>query len=585
MKNSIFLTVTTIVLLLAASSARGQSDGQPSPWGIAASASSAKNYAEWFPVMSAAGVRSVRLFPEWRGVEPAVGKWTWERTDALVKTAVDNNLQITGLIFGSMPWSRNKSHAFPMDNLDAWSTYTGALVGRYKKQIHHWEIWNEGNGGFNDGHHTTADYATLVATAYDAAKKADPSAQVGMSVASFDAAYLDQAILAQAKAGKADHFDYLCIHPYELLGGLKEANGEIPYLWMSRLLRDALKVDAPQRANAEIWITEVGMPVGKNASERQAAIAAIKAYVMALAQGIARTMWFEARDPAGEEQGFGLLNRAGTPRAAYNSFKTMTGTLGSSPRYRGWLSLGKDAKAYGFVFDGASAPVLVAWMPAGGADNNTQSFTADMQVIDPLGNSTSTLKAGQPLAMTDAPLVIVGLPTDLLMQATNNASKNFPWRGDHSTAKTVSIQLGAEPINNGIMQVNRASTPPHRSPDGTGGVRIERNTNATFYLHPSFANLKTRDYYIRLSLRRLGPGNVGMNCSYEVADNKGQIGPMRNSGGWFSLPEREGWQTQTWHVTDACFAKMWGYDINFRPEKSVPFVIGKVEVSLEAFAD
>ena len=42
----------------------------------------------------------------------------------------------------------------------------------------------------------------LVAGAYEAAKKADPNAQVGMSVASFDAPYLDQAILAQAKMGK-----------------------------------------------------------------------------------------------------------------------------------------------------------------------------------------------------------------------------------------------------------------------------------------------------------------------------------------------------------------------------------------------
>jgi hypothetical protein len=38
-----------------------------------------------------------------------------------------------------------------------------------------------------------------------------------------------------------------------------------------------------------------------------------------------------------------------------------------------------------------------------------------------------------------------------------------------------------------------------------------------------------------------------------------------------------GWQTHTWHVTDASFSKMWGYDFSFRPEQSVPFVIGQVE--------
>jgi hypothetical protein len=43
------------------------------------------------------------------------------------------------------------------------------------------------------------------------------------------------------------------------------------------------------------------------------------------------------------------------------------------------------------------------------------------------------------------------------------------------------------------------------------------------------------------------------------------------------------WQTYTWHVTEACFAKMWGYDFSIRPEQSVPFVIGKVEVSTIPF--
>jgi len=38
-------------------------------------------------------------------------------------------------------------------------------------------------------------------------------------------------------------------------------------------------------------------------------------------------------------------------------------------------------------------------------------------------------------------------------------------------------------------------------------------------------------------------------------------------------------------VAGACFAKAWGYDVNFGLEKSAPFVIGKVEVSTEAFAE
>jgi hypothetical protein len=138
-------------------------------------------------------------------------------------------------------------------------------------------------------------------------------------------------------------------------------------------------------------------------------------------------------------------------------------------------------------------------------------------------------------------------------------------------------------MNNGVMQTGHQSMPAYQFPDGSAGIELRGNPATSFYVHPSFASFKTTDYYIRLTLRRTGPGNVGMNFSYEVADSKGQGGPMRHSGGWFSLRPDTSWQTHTWHVTDACFSKMWGYDFSFNPEQSVGFVIGKVEVSTQPF--
>jgi hypothetical protein len=73
-----------------------------------------------------------------------------------------------------------------------------------------------------------------------------------------------------------------------------------------------------------------------------------------------------------------------------------------------------------------------------------------------------------------------------------------------------------------------------------------------------------------------------MNLHYQVADSQGRS-PYKNRGLWFGVSEKNDWQTYTWHVSDACFAKMWGYDFSIRPEQSVPFVIGKVEVSTERF--
>src|SRR5271155_4219714 len=372
------LAVAVVLLEISSLQAWQAQERAAGPWGISSSAGSTRNVAEWFPKMSAAGVTTVRLFPEWRDFEPTKGTWTWERADALVEAAAKNKIEINAILMGSSPGDK-KIHAFPMDDLDGWSNYVSTVVGRYKKRIHYWEVWNEGNGGFNDGKHTTADYAKLAVATHAAAKKADPNAQVGLTVASFDAPYLNQAILAMAKEGSPNSFDYLCIHPYELADLLGEADGEIPFLWMTRLLRDMLKASAPERAGAEIWITEVARRVEKRkghvVTEQEAAKALAKIYTMAIAQGIARTQWFEAQDPIGEDQGFGLLKRDGTPRASYQAMKSLTAQLGATPKYLGWLAVGRDREGYGFVFQGKTDAVLVAWMPAGRTDGTT-SFVA-----------------------------------------------------------------------------------------------------------------------------------------------------------------------------------------------------------------
>lgn len=554
------------------------------PWGIASSASSRKNIFEWYPKMAEAGVSWVRMGPYWGAVEPVKGEWKWDSFDEVVKVADENHLLISAVVMGSHPWTKNASHTFPMAHLDDWAEFISASVGHYKSMVRYWEIWNEGNGGFNGNHNTTADYAELVATSYAAAKKANPDAQIGMTVASFDAPYLLQAAREMAKAGKPDSFDYLCIHPYEVADGISDPDGEIPYLWMTKLLRDALKMSAPARANADIWITEVGHQVRRDrahATEKDAAEWLVKLYVMAHAQGIKRTMWFEARDPSGEEGGFGLIEREGKPRASYQAMKTMTATLGPTPKYEGWLALGGGGRGYGFVFQTTTKPVLVAWMPAGLNDKSIK-FTSEVTVINPLTAESSSLKSGDALAFSNAAVFVADLPAELVAQARENSKKNFPWGGDFANVKNVGAQFGANATNSGVFKRGGKSDGIYTFADGSSGLYVPANRNTSFYVHPSFAGLLTSNYYIRLTLRRITSGNLGMNFNYERADSKGRYA-YPGTGVWYSVPEGDGWQTKTWHVTDASFSKMWGYDFAFSPEKSEPFVIGRVEVSTEPF--
>jgi polysaccharide biosynthesis protein PslG len=584
------LSVTGLLLtsLLAATPVTAQPEApkqavSATPWGVSSSASAFRDHAEWFPKMAQAGVTTVRLFPEWRGFEPTRGTWKWDDGDKLVLNAAANNLEISAILMGSAHGAKG-GHTFPIDHLDDWSKYVAAVVERYKKHIHYWEVWNEGNGGFNDGKHTTSDYAKLAIATYAAVKKADPNAKVGLSVASFDAPYLNQVALALAKAGQPNSFDYLCIHPYEIADGINDVDGEVPFLWMTRLLRDALKSSAPERANAEIWITEIGHRIEKRnnhtITDQDAAKALAKIYTMAIAQGIARTQWFEARDPVGEDQGFGLLVRDGTPRASYKTLKLLAEMLGPKPDYVGWLALGKDQRGYGFVFEGKTGPVLIAWMPAKLKDK-TVAFASDISTIDAVTVKTSSVKSGEPVELTDAPVLMTGLLAELVKDAKANAGKSFPWGGDFSAAKTVTC-VPASSESGGIVPLHRDSYPTVKFADVTTGILVQGDIThpVSFYVHPSFAKFQTKEYYVRVTVRRVSEGNVGMNLIYEAADGQGRS-PYKNSGEWYGAKKDDGWQTHTWHITDACFAKMWGYDFTLRPEQSVPYAIGKVEVSTE----
>ena len=139
------------------------------------------------------------------------------------------------------------------------------------------------------------DYAELVVTAYNAAKKVDPDAKIGLSVANFDVGFLDAVI----KAGAADHFDFICVHPYENLGAVADG-GEVGYLSLAGNLRKMLAANK-QRQDIPLWITEIGFqapikPEAKGDAEQADMLA--KAYVLSLAQGFDRIFWFEARGPA-----------------------------------------------------------------------------------------------------------------------------------------------------------------------------------------------------------------------------------------------------------------------------------------------
>ncbi len=507
-----------------------------------------------------AGVRWLRYFPEWHVIQPRRDQWNWSTADALVADTRANHIHLTAVWAYFTPWASadGGTRKGPIKDITYWREYVRATATRYRKDIKYWEVWNEFNGGFYEGQNKVRDYADLVVDAYNTVKRIDPTVKIGMSVANFDVGFLDAAI----KAGAADHYDYICVHPYENLGAVAEG-GEVGYLSLVGNLRQMLAANK-QSKQIPLWITEIGDMTPIKAEPRRDAQQAdmlVKAYILSLAQGFDRVFWFEARGPSyGGDADFGIIRSDWSPRPAHAALKTMTSLLGQQPRYLGWLDQGKGG--YGFLFQGPQGNVLAAWSPPG--KQYKARFNARVVVTDLTGKQAS-LAAGHELVLTGRPVFIDNLPADLTASARSNAGKPYPWGGDYASAEVVTCRLGAANVENGLKQINPKTTvvvndlvASYRRPDFADPALHDEGRYVYFRVDPQFVPFGTRTLEITIVARRLAPAKLaGMGLLYESTK-----GYTRAEGYW-TIPADDQWHEHAWKVGDASFVGQWGWNFRF----------------------
>lgn len=540
--------------------AGAQSDSRDdgSPWGIASGAEWSGEYPKFNPLLDQAGIRWMRFFPEWQTLEPQRGQFNWGPADKLVANCQENHIRVTGVFCFLAPWASadGGTRKFPIKDIQYWRDYVGASVARYQKDIKYWEVYNEFNGSFADAKNKPATYAELVKEAYLSAKKADPQSMIGISCANFDLGFFDAAI----KAGAANHFDYVCVHPYENLGALVDGN-EQGFLSLTGSIRKML-ADNNQKTDMPLWITEVGLQSSVGPDPAKDALQAdilVKGYVLSIAAGFQKIFWFEARGPAyGHGTDHGIIRADWTPRPCYNALKNMTGLLGDAPRFLGWLNLAEGG--FGFTFQGKDGEVLAAWAPKG--QDKKVKFDSAVTISDVLGKTTP-LPAGQELTLNQSPVFVIGAPAGLLALAKSNLDKPFPWGGDYATAREVSCILGATNVDKGIKQHNPNTTPVvnmldhsfRRSDVGKGGESFY----AYFRVDPVFAPFGTKDLEITVVAKRAVPDKpASFGLTYESMTG------YKGAKGRWTVPAGDQWVENTWKISDANFVGGWGW--NFRTD-------------------
>lgn len=176
--------------------------GQVGFFGIGSCAANSRNHAQWIPQMQEIGIHDLRSFGNsWGGVEPRKGEWNFTAQDSRYMYLMSHGVRPGNTLDGWAGWSRGNAKAeLPVTKLDEWSNYVFKMVEHGKGKIRHYEILNEPPNG--TGNAPPSDYAKLVVAAYDAAKKADPEAMIGLATKSAHTNYLDQVI----RAGAKDHF-------------------------------------------------------------------------------------------------------------------------------------------------------------------------------------------------------------------------------------------------------------------------------------------------------------------------------------------------------------------------------------------
>jgi hypothetical protein len=549
-----------LALLLCAAPSRAANDAAAAPaarpaggaFGVCNSAEGSGDYPRLLPLLREAGVSTIRGFPEWAVLQPQRGQWNFAPADALVKDARENGIEIMAPLAYLAPWASadGGTRTFPIKNMQDWRDYVAGVVARYHADIKYWEVYNEFQGFSRNG--TPKDYAAMVRDAYDTAKKIDPEAKIGLGTSSVDVSFLEQAI----NAGAADHFDWIDIHPYELMGAVTGDNEPV-FLQIVTNVRKML-VKTKQRVDTPIWVGEIGIPTsGKAEDDRQQAAALVKAYVLCLAQGVERVYWFEGRGPY--HMGLIRNDAAWTRQPAYFALQTMTRLLGPNPERIGWYN--PTGKSYGFVFQGAQGPVLVIW--AAGAAGDSVSFGGGVSTVT-LDGQTATLKEGQPLALTRAPLFVTGLPSGLVAAAAANGKQGFPWVKDFSRTEAVTCIMGAANAETGLMlhDGGDGKTVLQLMEDGSYARRTDKAHGAEymyFDVDDSYAGVGDNDIEITVTGRAANPA-VGATCNLTYESARG----YRDTAEFWKVPADAAWHAHTFRLNDANFGNNWGWNFRLR---------------------
>lgn len=314
----------------------------------------------------------------WPNVERERGKWHWYDQDvALLRR---NRLQLLGEFLYVPDWASSA----PTGNAAAWGTsppkslddfgqYVFETVSHYRSAIHCWEVWNEPHyGGFWKG--TPEEYAELLRTAYEAAKRADPRCVIvgGGGVDLFSLNWVERAM----RAGLLRWCDVFSFH-YGCAGVALEGHRE-RFVEQLKRLENLMREHG---ATKPLWNTEAAVfstsfldQYREGCAEpdavyhfREAACALVRMYVQNVACGVQKVFYYDVLWPRrdGFIDGFlkdpvatGMIELHGGLKPIGVAYATVADVLDGA-RFVETIDLSAEVHAY--LFQRGSECTAVYW--------------------------------------------------------------------------------------------------------------------------------------------------------------------------------------------------------------------------------
>jgi hypothetical protein len=312
-----------------------------------------------------------------------------------------------------------------------------------------------------------------------------------------------------------------------------------------------LKARNPEKLNVPIIFTEIGFDSKKGVDLQMQAL--VKAYVMGAAQGVTMIDWFEGMD--GDSGPMGIMDGKLNPRPAYKALGEMIRLIGQQPKFVGWVM--PSEQQLGFVFQGTHGTVLCTWATT---KAGTQvDFGQNVKIVDP---GTGAVTESAAMKLTPRPVFIDGVPDAIVQQAAANKGKPFPWGGDYTNAKSVSITFGEKNVEKGLHTLSSETVAKDVIAYGGSARSGTVPGGNIFNVDANFLTYTATPIEITAVVRRNEKNDSAkLECEYEAIGYYDKYKKLPA----FDIPDNKQWHTATWRIDDAQFVATWAF--NFRLNK------------------